>query len=68
MLIKDLRKQTKLSQKQFCKMYRIPLKTLQSWEAYEKGTTSSESRKPTDWTYYLLEKAVNADFSKGRRD
>ncbi len=68
MLIKDLRKQTKLSQKQFCQMYKIPLKTLQSWEAYENGTTSSESRKPTDWTYYLLEKAVNIDFPRERRE
>ena len=64
MYIKDLRKQSGLSQKKFCQLYKIPLKTLQSWEGYENNTSSTESRKPTDWTYYLLNRVVNEDFPK----
>ena len=62
MTIKNIRNQTKLSQKDFSKKYNIPLKTLQNWESYENNPTGSQSRKPTEWTVNLLKRVVDIDY------
>ena len=61
-MIKDLRKQSKLNQKEFSKKYGIPLKTLQNWESYENNSSGSQSRKPTEWTVNLLKRVVDIDY------
>ncbi len=51
--IKELRKKTGLSQKQFAEIYHIPVRTIQKWEI---GQAS-----PPDYVIKLLEKALNVD-------
>lgn len=52
--IKDLRKQTGLSQKKFGDFYDIPLRTVQNWEG---GVNI-----PPEYLVKLLERAVVEDF------
>lgn len=58
--IKRLRQASGLSQREFCMMYRIPLKTLQNWES---GEDLPSARKCPPYVSFLLEKALMADFS-----
>lgn len=57
--VKQLRRSTELTQKEFCSYYGIPLRTLQNWES-EKN--NQNSRSCPSYVLKLLEKAVRADF------
>lgn len=46
--IKELRKQTKMSQQQFARYFGLPLRTLQGWE--------QSRRKPPDYLVELLKR------------
>lgn len=46
--IKELRKQTKMSQQQFANYFGLPLRTLQGWE--------QDRRKPPDYLVELLKR------------
>lgn len=50
--IREMRKKTCFTQLQFCKFFKIPLKTLQNWE----GGLSSPSEYLLDLIKYKLEK------------
>ena len=51
MSVKEIRKKTGLSQREFAEKYRIPLQTLKQWES-SKG--SSSHRKPPEYVEFLL--------------
>ena len=53
---KDLRKETKLSQNEFAKKYRIPKGTYKHWEAGE--------RIPPDYVFNMLKDAVKRDIKE----
>ena len=59
MEIKLLRQTSGLTQREFSERYRIPLKTLQNWEADE---SLPSARKCPEYVSYLLQKAIIADF------
>lgn len=59
MTIKRLRQTTGLTQKEFSERYRIPLKTLQNWEA---DSDQPAARTCPQYVEYLLAIAVMADF------
>ena len=59
MTIKRLRQTSGLTQKEFCERYRIPLKTLQNWEA---DSDQPSARTCPQYVEYLLAIAVMADF------
>lgn len=56
MTAKEIRELTGLSRAAFCRMYGIPLRTM---ENYEAGT-----REAPAWVLSLLERAVKADTEK----
>lgn len=60
MNIKEMREylgeEKPLSKAAFSRMYKIPVRTLEDWEA--------EKRNPPDYVLYLLERAVIADKGK----
>ena len=58
--IRELRRITGLSQKEFGSRYNIPLKTIQNWES---DKDKEASRKCPPYVTYLLAKAVINDFS-----
>ena len=51
MSVKEIRKKTALSQREFAERYRIPLQTLKQWESSEG---SSSHRKPPEYVEFLL--------------
>lgn len=53
MTIKEIRKMTKLSQKQFADYFDISIRTIQEWE--------QGRRKPPDYTPKLLERIWKAE-------
>lgn len=53
--IKELRQITNLSQKEFGKKYKIPLKTIQNWES---NTEKSSSRSCPPYVTFLLAKVI----------
>ena len=59
MEIKLLRQTSGLTQREFSERYRIPMKTLQNWEADESPPSA---RKCPEYVVYLLQKAVMDDF------
>ena len=59
MEIKLLRQTSGLTQREFSERYRIPMKTLQNWEADE---SLPSARKCPEYVVYLLQKAVMDDF------
>ena len=59
MEIKMLRQTSGLTQREFSERYRIPIKTLQNWEADE---SLASARKCPQYVVYLLQKAIIADF------
>ena len=61
MNIKQIRKQSGMTQKDFCNEYHIPIQTLKQWESDENSTSH---RNPPEYVEYLLEIAV----SKNRKD
>lgn len=64
MTIKRLRQTTGLTQKEFSERYRIPLKTLQNWEA---DSDQPAARTCPQYVEYLLAIAVMADFPIAKR-
>ncbi len=62
--VKQIRRVTGLTQKEFGTRYSIPLKTLQNWEA---GKEVSSSRTCPEYVRLLLERAVRADFPNRAR-
>lgn len=52
MTTKELRAKTKLTQKDFCKAFKIPVRTLQNWE--------NGKNAPPEWAFEALECKVNA--------
>jgi len=61
MNIKQIRKQSGMTQRDFCKEYHIPIQTLKQWESDENRTSH---RKPPEYVEYLLEIVV----SKNQKD
>ena len=59
MEIKLLRQTSGLTQREFSERYRIPMKTLQNWEADE---SLPSARKCPEYVVYLLQKAIMDDF------
>lgn len=57
--VKEIRKITRLTQKQFAEKYHIPLQTLKQWES-DKNSTSF--RVPPSYLCYLLERLVKIDY------
>ncbi len=57
--VKRIRQVSGLTQKEFSDRYRIPLKTLQNWEA-DSSLPSARACPP--YVIFLLEKAVKEDF------
>ena len=53
--IKEIRKQSGLTQARFCKKYGIPLGTLHHWEQGD--------RKPAEYVLKLLERCVGEDIT-----
>ena len=53
-----------MTQKDFCERYRIPLKTLQNWEA---SSDQPSARTCPQYVEYLLTMAVMGDFPIARR-
>lgn len=60
MTIKELRKQTGLSQSKFAAEFHIALKTLQSWE---QGV-----RKPSESTLFMLERLIISEDKKTKNN
>lgn len=58
--IKEIRQITKLSQKEFGKKYKIPLKTIQNWES---DTDKTSSRRCPQYVLYLLAKTITGEYS-----
>ena len=54
--MKRIRELTGLSQAKFGKLYHIPTRTIEEWEAGR--------RKPPEYVKILLERAVREDFQK----
>lgn len=52
--IKEIRKQTGLSQAKFSERYNIPKRTIENWE--------SGKNEPPEYVVDLLRRCVNADF------
>ena len=59
MIVKELRKITGLTQKEFAGKYQIPLQTLKQWESAE-GSTSF--RKPPEYVTFMLGRLVLNDY------
>lgn len=57
--IKEIRKLSKLTQKQFAEKYHIPLQTLKQWES---DKSSSSFRIPPFYLNHLLERLVKIDY------
>lgn len=55
MTVKELRKMTGLTQTEFGKKYKIPMRTIQNWEG-GKNT-------PPEYVMFLLERVVKEDFT-----
>ena len=51
MSVKEIRKKTGLSQREFAEKYQIPLQTLKQWESDEG---SSSHRKPPEYVLSLI--------------
>jgi len=64
MKIKQIRCSSGLPQKEFSTRYKIPLKTLQNWEADDNLPSA---RKCPPYVVFLLEKAVMTDFPVARK-
>lgn len=55
MTIKEIREKTGLSQQKFFEKYKIPVRTIQDWEAGK--------RTPPEYVVELLEFKVKSDFN-----
>ena len=62
--VKQIRRVTGLTQKEFSNRFSIPIKTLQNWEASKEV---SSSRTCPEYVRLLLEKAVRVDFPNRAR-
>ena len=56
MTIKEIRDLLGISRAEFARRYRLPIRTLENWEA-----DGDNHREPPEWVTYLLEKVVRAD-------
>ena len=54
--VKEIRKITGFSQRQFSEYFKIPLRTVESWEVGK--------RTPPEYVVRLLERVVKEDFEK----
>lgn len=68
--IREMREKLGLSQTKFGERFGIPLRTLQHWEAYEKGEplmqeVVKDGRKPPYYVYVLLHEII---FQEDARD
>ncbi len=66
--ISELRKKTGLSRPKFCKLYGIPLRTLESWEKNDSEPGSDGARIPAQYVLSMLERLVSIDFPEGDID
>lgn len=60
--VTQLRKATGLTQTEFGKLYKIPMRTVQNWEAREAEPDSEKGRQLPDWALYMLNRLVREDF------
>ncbi len=58
MTITELREKTGLSRPGFASEFHIPVRTIENWEAYEKGSKTTIARKPPEYVCYLLEQII----------
>ena len=56
--ISEMRKRLELSQVKFAKSFDIPVKTVESWESYEKNPGNSSARRAPDYIYTMLYKII----------
>ena len=60
--ITELRKRTGLSRPKFCRLYNIPLRTLESWEKNDSEPGADGARIPAAYVISMLERLVEIDF------
>lgn len=57
--VREIRKTTGLTQKDFSARYHIPLQTLKQWESSPQSTSH---RAPPEYVLFMLQKLVEHDF------
>jgi transcriptional regulator with XRE-family HTH domain len=63
--IKEMRKSTNMTQREFANKYHIPVQTLKQWES---DPQSSSHRRPPDYVIYLLDRLIHFEHLDNKKD